>query len=64
MKKLIIFIFLVVSLGSCSKCFECEYENRVSSTICSTDFNSKEDWKNYIKSIEIEDSVKCYRKLF
>lgn len=57
-------MFSLVLLGSCSKCFECEYENRVSSTVCSNDFNSKQDWKNYIKSIEIEDSVKCYRKIF
>ena len=64
MKKLIVFIFSVVLLGSCSKCFECEFENRIDSTVCSTDFDSKQDWKNYIEKIEIEDSVKCYRKIF
>lgn len=63
-KTMKIFIFSVVLLGSCSKCYECEFENRIDSTVCSTDFDSKQDWKNYIESIEIEDSVKCYRKIF
>ena len=62
MKKLLVFMFSVVLLGSCGKCFECEHENGVDFTVCSTDFNSKQDWKNYIESIE--DSVTCRRKLF
>ena len=43
MKKLIVFMFSVVLLGSCGKCFECEFENRIDSTVCSTDFDSKQD---------------------
>ena len=65
MKKLIIFIFSVLLLGSCSECFECEQNirgDKVEFDVCSSNFNSKQDWKNYIESIE--DSVTCRRRLF
>ena len=69
MKKIIIFMFSVVLLGSCSNCFVCEQNtagNKAKFDVCSNDFNSKEDWLNNIESLEDTDSVSitCRRRLF
>ena len=69
MKKLIVFLLAVVLLESCSECFECEQNiqgGKVEFDVCSSNFNSKQDWKNYIESIEDSDSVSmtCRRRLF
>ena len=84
-------MFSVILLGSCSKCYKCKQKGNTSVNfsnpdndttiifdVCESDFNSKDEWKQYIQDFEenpirftdnsgniiYEGENKCRRKLF